>query len=86
MAGTTILSVPLVPLWRACGQLYVYISGFNKNCANNVLKLLIYNSIVCCNFVMYVSLLHGSSAGNNDQNKMCIGKTIYQNALSDKII
>jgi len=35
---------------------------------------------------MFVSLLHGSSAGNNNQNKMYIGKTIYQNALSDKIM
>ena len=30
--GGTIPSVPLVPLWHACGQLYVCISGFNKNC------------------------------------------------------
>ena len=29
---------PLVSLWCACGHLYDYISGFNKNCANSVLE------------------------------------------------
>jgi hypothetical protein len=27
---------PLVPLWHACGHLYVYFSRFNKNCGKSV--------------------------------------------------
>jgi len=37
---------PLVPLWCACGHLYVCISGFNNNFANNVLGWLIYSYIL----------------------------------------
>jgi hypothetical protein len=30
--------LPLVPLWHVYGHLYISISVFNKNCANNILK------------------------------------------------
>jgi hypothetical protein len=36
--GGAMPPVHLAPLWFACGHLYDYISGFNKNCGKNVLK------------------------------------------------
>jgi len=35
---------------------------------------------------MYFLFLHGVSPSNNNQNLTCVGKTVFQDALSDKIM
>jgi len=69
-------STPLVSLWQAFGHRYRYVSGFNKNFADNFWSSKL-NSLLCCVLNvcnLFFLLLYDNFDANNNQNLICFGK------------